>query len=85
MVNTMKLFSSNLEELHQAARPWHISNAYCIFNKQVINKLWGAKIMHTRLLQGYNVVVVLLFYVHGKYLRSCRDGQLPNHTLPGQA
>ena len=22
------------------------------------------------------VVVVLLFYVHGKYLRSCRDGQL---------
>ena len=25
------------------------------------------------------VVVVLLFYVHGKHLRSCRDGQL---TLP---
>ena len=24
-------------------------------------------------------VVVLLFYVHGKHLRSCRDGQL---TLP---
>ena len=26
----------------------------------------------------FNVVVVvaLLFYVHGKYLRSCRDGQL---------
>ena len=23
-----------------------------------------------------NVVVVLLFYVHGKHLRSCRDGQL---------
>ena len=22
------------------------------------------------------VVVVLLFYAHGKYLRSCRDGQL---------
>ena len=22
------------------------------------------------------VVVVLLFYVHGKYLKSCRDGQL---------
>ena len=22
------------------------------------------------------VVVVLLFYVHGKHLRSCRDGQL---------
>ena len=24
----------------------------------------------------YVVVVVLLFYVHGKHLRSCRDGQL---------
>ena len=23
-----------------------------------------------------DVVVVLLFYVHGKHLRSCRDGQL---------
>ena len=22
------------------------------------------------------IVVVLLFYVHGKHLRSCRDGQL---------
>ena len=26
--------------------------------------------------QGIVVVVVLLFYVHGKHLRSCRDGQL---------
>ena len=24
---------------------------------------------------SHAVVVVLLFYVHGKYLRSCRDGQ----------
>ena len=31
------------------------------------------------------VVVALLFYVHGKHLRSCRDGQLTNHTFPGQA
>ena len=23
------------------------------------------------------VAVTLLFYVHGKHLRSCRDGQLP--------
>ena len=30
-------------------------------------------------------IVVLLFYVHGKHLRSCRDGQLVNHTFPGQA
>ena len=27
-------------------------------------------------LQSRFVVVVLLFYVHGKHLRSCRDGQL---------
>ena len=26
--------------------------------------------------QNLTVVVVLLFYVHGKHLRSCRDGQL---------
>ena len=26
--------------------------------------------------QGIVVVVALLFYVHGKHLRSCRDGQL---------
>ena len=25
---------------------------------------------------GEVVVVALLFYVHGKHLRSCRDGQL---------
>ena len=31
------------------------------------------------------VVVVLLFYHHGKNLRSSRDGQLSNHTFPGQA
>ena len=27
-------------------------------------------------LYGKLVVVVLLFYVHGKHLRSCRDGHL---------
>ena len=26
--------------------------------------------------RAYDVVVVLLFYVHGKHLRSCWDGQL---------
>ena len=28
------------------------------------------------LLGRFVVVVALLFYVHGKHLRSCRDGQL---------
>ena len=27
------------------------------------------------LYEGFVVVVVLLFYVHSKHLRSCRDGQ----------
>ena len=29
--------------------------------------------------------VTFLLYVHGKHLRSCRDGQFFNHTLSGQA
>ena len=28
---------------------------------------------------------VCFVYVHGQQLRSCRDGQLLNHTVPGQA
>ena len=31
----------------------------------------GGKASHSLI-----VIVVLLFYVHGKHLRSCRDGQL---------
>ena len=33
---------------------------------------------------GIIIVVVLLLYVHGKHLRSCRDGQL-TYIFPGQA
>ena len=38
----------------------------------------GNELGHTaQMAQPYMVVVVvLLFYVHGKHLRSCRDGQL---------
>ena len=38
----------------------------------------GKDCLHKSLTQGkdFVVVVVLLFYVHGKHLRSCRDGQL---------
>ena len=28
---------------------------------------------------------LLLLYVQGKQLRSCRDGQLPNHAVSGKA
>ena len=31
----------------------------------------------TNVVQRPEIFVVLLFYVHGKHLRSCRDGQLP--------
>ena len=33
-------------------------------------------VVQSYLYQDDVVVVVLLFYVHGKHLRSCRDGQL---------
>ena len=33
----------------------------------------------------FTLYIMLLFYVHGKHLRSSRDGQLPNHTFPGQS
>ena len=38
------------------------SSVYCLFN--------------LRKMRERERVVVLLFYVHGKHLRSCRDGQL---------
>ena len=40
---------------------------YCLKRSEILLEIW------------YTVVVfnvVLLFYVHGKHLRSCRDGQL---------
>ena len=33
-------------------------------------------IQHGQERHGIVVVVVLLFYVHGKHLRTCQDGQL---------
>ena len=35
---------------------------------------------------GFDFVLFdLMLYIYGKQLRSCWDGQLPNHTVPGQA
>ena len=31
------------------------------------------------------MMMMMTFNIHGKQLRSCRDGQLLNHTVPGQA
>ena len=36
----------------------------------------GKRFLSTSMGVDYVVVVALLFYVHGKHLRSCRDGQL---------
>ena len=42
----------------------------CLELGEVKDRAWFVR------LNGEIVVVVLLFYVHGKHLRSCRDGQL---------
>ena len=43
----------------------------------VCNLLWTGVFGHfVCVVFGYLCIVDLLFYVHGKHLRSCRDGQL---------
>ena len=39
--------------------------------------LFECPVMSMTLIHDVIVVAVLLFYVYGKHLRSCRDGQLP--------
>ena len=48
------------EEMREA---FALQKLYTFFNK----KYWLISVV---------VVVAMLFYVHGKHLRSCRDGQL---------
>ena len=47
--------------------------------------LFECPVMSMTLIHVVIVVVVLLFYVYGKHLRSCREYSYPNHTFPGQA
>ena len=47
---------------HQLFRDWHCT--YMVSRQLSIKK------------ESRIVVVILLFYVHGKHLRSCWDGQL---------
>ena len=49
-------------------RQWFRNNKAIMCHKNC--KSWDRHII------GFVAVVVLLFYVHGKQLRSCRDGQL---------
>ena len=50
----------------------YISNLYEGLSRHVPGRYFccGSLVLH------FVVVVALLFYVHGKHLRSCRDGQL---------
>ena len=53
--------------------------ACCIWPIKQLKKIYIEPIIHGLTDRPQNtivVVVVLLFYVHGKHLRSCRDGQL---------
>ena len=45
--------------------PTHKEYVFCVGERK-----------NTNILPDCTVVVALLFYVHGKHLRSCRDGQL---------
>ena len=57
---------------------------HCINKNDVVKRMQRSSIpvvlVNEATVVGYKscivVVVVLLFYVHGKHLRSCRDGQL---------
>ena len=51
----------------QELEVWFLSHVWCaaLMGQYAIFSKWLPK-----------VVVVLLFYIHSKHLRSCRDGQL---------
>ena len=51
---------------------------YIVEKESCFYELTAVKTQLTQDCDGFYVVVVaLLFYVHGKHLRSCRNGQLP--------
>ena len=48
-------------EKEQLSSPVRVESAFKVLNNSLVTILY---------------CIVLLFYVHGKHLRSCRDGQL---------
>ena len=80
LIEPVKLFmcAQNTGQTHGAGMDGHGSVGTSLRESEVLN---GRTAPRTAAM----VVVELLFYVHGKHLRSCRGGQLPNHTFPGQA
>ena len=67
----------NLIESVSEDFPSYFSTKYVIVNKLCTNE-GGIKVIPCFFFSPVQEVVVveLLFYVHGKHLRSCRDGQL---------
>ena len=53
-------------------RLWHSSTTNSSPMEYEIRFIWSSKTSETI----EENIVLLLFYVHGKHLRSCRDGQL---------
>ena len=50
-------------------------NFFLILHENIPCDPYLHRLVETVQVRGHNVVA-LLFYVHGKHLRSCRDGQL---------
>ena len=67
LLNKMATRAKNRKTSKQHLPPRPMSQFQNIFTEMFV----GLSVPH-----GVVVVVVLLFYVHGKHLRSCRDGQL---------
>ena len=59
----------------QLIKPYFYKNPNIIKYQELINTR-NVSILKKTMSLYCCIVVVLLFYVHGKHLRSCRDGQL---------
>ena len=67
-----------MSEENQAVQPQKSARGL----KYQINK---SRKFNGQIVNHRHVVVELMLYIHGKQLRSCPDGQLIIHTVPGQA
>ena len=61
------------EDLVQPVCPMHLIGNTCLYINKIKYEFYFSWLCSLILVV---VVVDLLFYVHGKHLRSCRDGQL---------
>ena len=56
-------------------------NPSCLFSLQCLHLISKHNVLQSK---GF-CLFDLMLYIHGKQLRSCWDGQLLHHTVPGQA